>query len=273
MFGGVRALWLWYEKFRNLRKNTTNIALEQGVMGGVITGSAFTKQFPSINTTTGHGNSTLQGFVVAIYNIGCWLGSLLTMFIGERLGRKRTIMVGAGILAIGTIIQCSSFALAQLMVSLRRPNACCVTNDLKVGRIITGIGNGVITSSIPVWHAELVAAKSRGKFITTELSTNVGGVAVAYWVDYGFGFVQSSAQWRCPIALQVVFAVSTIIIISFLPDTPRWLLSHDHIEEALQVLHRLHPQEGIEEIEKRRLEIVAAIAQERIVQEKMGDAG
>lgn len=43
----------------------------------------------------------------------------------------------------------------------------------QVGRIITGTGNGIITSTIPVWHAELSKAKSRGKFITTELSTNV----------------------------------------------------------------------------------------------------
>jgi MFS family permease len=86
-------------------------------MGGVITGTAFTAQFPSIDTTSSNGNATLQGFTVAIYNIGCWLGALLTMFIGDRLGRKRTIMVGAAILAVGTVIQCSAYSLAQLLVS------------------------------------------------------------------------------------------------------------------------------------------------------------
>lgn len=227
---------------------------EQGVMGGVITGTAFTKQFPSIDTTTGSGNSTLQGFVVAVYNLGCWAGSLLTMVIGERLGRKRTIMIGAGVLAVGTIVQCSTFTIAQLIV----------------GRIITGTGNGIITSSIPVWHSELVQAESRGRFMTVELSTNVGGVAVAYWVDYGFSFVKNSSQWRCPIALQVFFALATIGLLSFLPDTPRWLLSHDHVEEALEVLHRLHPEQGLEQIEKQRLEIVAAITQEQLAQEHVG---
>ncbi|KAH8800222.1 general substrate transporter [Xylogone sp. PMI_703] len=227
---------------------------EQGVMGGVITGSAFTKQFPSINTTSGHGNANLQGFVVAIYNIGCWAGSLLTMFIGEPLGRKLTIIIGAIVLAVGTVIQCSSFELAQLMV----------------GRIITGTGNGVITSTIPVWHAELVRAKSRGKFITTELSTNVGGVAVAYWVDYGFSFVDSGAQWRFPIALQVVFALSTVLLISVLPETPRWLLSHDRPEEATDILRRIYVKEGIAAAEKERLEILTGITQERLAQEHTG---
>lgn len=90
-------------------------------MGGVITGTAFTRQFPTINTTTANGNSTLQGLVVAIYNIGCWAGSLLTMVIGEKLGRKRTIIVGATILALGTVIQCSSFGIPQLIVSFAFP--------------------------------------------------------------------------------------------------------------------------------------------------------
>lgn len=97
------------------------MATEQGVMGGIITGSAFTKQFPTINTTTGNGNATLQGFVVAIYNIGCWAGALLTVFIGESLGRKRTIILGATILTLGTVIQCSSYELAQLMVRDDQP--------------------------------------------------------------------------------------------------------------------------------------------------------
>ncbi|CAL5873457.1 uncharacterized protein PFLUO_LOCUS7736 [Penicillium psychrofluorescens] len=142
-----------------------------------------------------------------------------------------------------------------------------------VGRIITGIGNGIITSTIPVWHAELAQAKTRGKFITTELSTNVGGVAVAYWVDYGFGFVDSGMQWRFPIALQIVFALSTIALITFLPETPRWLLSHDRTEEAMEVLMRLYEHEGVETAERERLEIATAIAQERLSQERMGNKG
>ena len=230
---------------------------EQGVMGGVITGPAFTKQFPSINTTTANGNTQLQGFTVAIYNIGCWAGSLLTMFIGEKLGRKKRIMFGASVLAVGTLIQCSSFALAQLLV----------------GRIITGTGNGIITSTIPVWHAELSKAKSRGKFITTELSTNVGGVAVAYWVDYGMSYVDNGAQWRFPIALQIFFALSTIALITFLPETPRWLLSHDRREEAHEILSRLNIHEGPGEVERDLLAIETALAEERLAQAQVGAKG
>lgn len=90
---------------------------EQGVMGGVITGPAFTKQFPSIDTTTANGNAQLQGAVLGMYNIGSWAGSLLTAVLGESLGRKKSIIVGCLVIAIGTALQCSSFTLAQLIVS------------------------------------------------------------------------------------------------------------------------------------------------------------
>ncbi|KZO91052.1 general substrate transporter [Calocera viscosa TUFC12733] len=230
---------------------------EQGVMGGVITGPQFTQRFPSINTTSGHGNAQLQGFTLGIYNIGCWAGALLTMVIGEHLGRKKTIIVGAIILAVGTIIQCTSYTLAQLLV----------------GRIITGTGNGIITSSIPVWHAELSRAKSRGKLITTELSTNVGGVSVAYWVDYGMSYVNNEAAWRFPIALQVFFALSTIAFMMFLPDTPRWLLKQGQRAEAQAVLERLLIHEPVGAAEREILEIEAALAEERLAQAQLGNKG
>ena len=93
---------------------------------------------------------------------------------------------------------------------------------------------------------------------------------MAYWVTYAFSYVGSTAQWRAPIALQVAFALATISMLLFLPETPRWLLSHDHAEEALDVLHRLHTDQGIEQVEKDRLEIVAAISQERLAQKHLG---
>ena len=227
---------------------------EQGSLGGVLGGPAFTKQFPSINTTSGNGNPRLQGFVVGSYNIGCWLGALMTVYMGEKLGRKRTIMVGCTILAIGTAIQCSAYSIPQLVV----------------GRIITGTGNGVITSTIPVWHSELCKAKSRGSFITIELSTNSGGVAVAYWIDYGMSYVNNGAQWRFPIALQIFFALSTIALLTFLPETPRWLMSHDMADEAMDVLQKLNIDEEPGTAEKNHLEIWSAIQMERQAQKDLG---
>jgi MFS family permease len=101
-------------------------------MSGLLTGTAFTNQFPEINTTTGNGSDTLQGLVVAIYEIGCFAGSLFCLFAGESLGRKNCIWLGCLILSIGAALQTTAYGIPQMIV----------------GRIVAGVGNGMNTSTI-----------------------------------------------------------------------------------------------------------------------------
>ena len=138
-------------------------------MSGLLTGQAFTRQFPEIDTTdTGSGSSSLQGTVVAIYEIGCFFGSLFCLFAGERLGRRKCIWLGCAILSIGAALQAAAYGIPQLIV----------------GRIVAGLGNGINTSTIPVWHSELMKAHKRGKGLSIELAINIFGVMTAYWVSF-----------------------------------------------------------------------------------------
>ncbi|WWC70481.1 uncharacterized protein I206_104432 [Kwoniella pini CBS 10737] len=208
---------------------------DQGVMSGLLTGSAFTKQFPEIDTTdSGSGSASLQGTVVAIYEIGCLFGSIFTFFMGERFGRRRTIMLGCSVLIVGATLQTASFGIPQLIV----------------GRIITGLGNGINTSTVPVWHSETTHAHDRGKALAIELAINIFGVMSAYWIDYGLSFVNSPAQFRVPLAIQMAFAVVTIVIILFCPESPRWLLKHGREGEARAVLEQLSTYKGIDRMEQ-----------------------
>ncbi|KAG7833700.1 hypothetical protein KL943_003808 [Ogataea angusta] len=195
---------------------------DQGVMSGLLTGAAFTHQFPSIDTTdTGHGSSSLQGTVVAIYEIGCFFGALFSFALGEQLGRRWSIMLGCIILSIGAAIQTSAYGVPQLIV----------------GRIVAGLGNGMNTATIPVWHSEICKAHNRGRELSIELAINIFGVMTSYWVDYGMSYVDSEAQFRFPISLQILFALFTLAGVMFLPESPRWLIAHDRHAEAKQVIH------------------------------------
>lgn len=107
-------------------------------MSGLLTGVAFTKQFPEIDTTNGGGgSSSLQGTVVAIYEIGCFIGALLAFVFGELLGRRWSIMIGCAILTVGAAIQTSAYGIAQMIA----------------GRIIAGLGNGINTATIRMLHS------------------------------------------------------------------------------------------------------------------------
>lgn len=87
---------------------------DQGVMGGFLTSEPFMRTFPSI---TGAGNATLQGFTVAVYEIGCAIGALSVIFGGDRYGRRITVMLGELIVIVGAVLQASAFGLPQLIVA------------------------------------------------------------------------------------------------------------------------------------------------------------
>ncbi|KAK7712675.1 hypothetical protein SLS63_012322 [Diaporthe eres] len=106
---------------------------DQGVMSGLLTGTAFTAQFPEIDTNEGsNGSASLQGTVVAIYEIGCFFGSILALVFGEKLGRRMTILIGCLILCVGGALQASAYTIPHMIV----------------GRIVAGLGNGMNTSTI-----------------------------------------------------------------------------------------------------------------------------
>ncbi|KKY30144.1 putative sugar transporter stl1 [Diaporthe ampelina] len=219
-------------------------------MSGLLTGSAFTAQFPEIDTNEGsHGSASLQGTVVAIYEIGCFFGSILALVFGEKLGRRMTILIGCLILCVGGALQASAYSIPHLIV----------------GRIVAGLGNGMNTSTIPVWHSELMQADKRGKGLSIELAINIFGVMTAYWVDYGMSYVDNHAQFRFPLALQCLFAVLTIALMLVLPESPRWLIAQDRHDDARHILLALLPNKRPDEdfVNREMAEIQHAIDEER----------
>lgn len=144
---------------------------DQGVMSGIISAPAFNSAFPQTR-----GDSTWQGFVTAIYEIGCLAGALFQLGFGDVLGRRRAIIIGGVIMIVGVIIQVTAVpgnrAMAQFII----------------GRTITGIGNGMNTSTIPTYQAECSKTTNRGLLICIEGSVIAIGTLIAYWIDFGASY-------------------------------------------------------------------------------------
>lgn len=197
----------------------TLFGYDQGVMSALLSANQFDNVFPQTVS-----NPTLQSFLVAIYEIGCLIGALSNLWLGDRLGRRKTIVFGGIIMIIGAILQAASYSYAMMIVA----------------RIITGVGNGLNTSTVPSYHAECSPASSRGSFIMIEGSLITFGIMISYWIDFAFYWLAgSSAQWRVPISLQIVLALVMVGGIFFLPESPRWLAKHGRNAEALAVISAL----------------------------------
>ncbi|TKA31101.1 hypothetical protein B0A50_02070 [Salinomyces thailandicus] len=195
---------------------------DQGVMSGIISAEDFNTYFPQTKD-----NSTWQAFVTAIYEVGCLIGAILVLNFGDMSGRRRSIVVGASIMIIGVIIQCTAF------------DGSHATAQFIIGRTVTGVGNGINTSTIPTYQAECSKSSNRGLLICIEGGTIAIGTLIAYWLDYGASYGPPGLTWRFPIAFQIVFGIFIIIGMLFLPESPRWLLTKDRHEEATTVLAAL----------------------------------
>lgn len=87
-------------------------------IGGVV----ITQDYLDVHDLDGTDKTNIRSIVTSIYTIGCFLGALLAFSIGERLGRKKTIIIGSSIMTIGAILQTTSFSVPHMIV----------------GRIVTG---------------------------------------------------------------------------------------------------------------------------------------
>lgn len=87
-------------------------------------------------------------------------GAIVVIFGGEKIGRQRALVLGGCIVVVGTILQASSYSRAQFIVA----------------RIVTGLGNGINTSTLGIYQSETCSAESRGKLVTVEGIQAICGV-------------------------------------------------------------------------------------------------
>lgn len=195
-------------------------------MSGIINDAAFNDVF-----TATKGDSVMQALVTAVYELGCLAGAIYALIFGDWMGRRWMIFSGAIVMIVGVIIQVTSFEdhipLLQFFI----------------GRVITGIGNGMNTSTIPTYQAECSKTSNRGLLICIEGGVIAIGTMIAYWIDYGAHFGPQDLVWRFPIAFQIVFGVVIIVGMFYLPDSPRYLISRDRVEEGEYVLAALGGRE------------------------------
>ncbi|KAL5602168.1 hypothetical protein FOBRF1_009701 [Fusarium oxysporum] len=193
-----------------------------GYYQGVFSGVVVTQDFLKLHNLVGPTKTNVLATVTAIYDIGCFVGAVIALTIGEKLGRKKVIIVGTVIMSIGTIIKVTSYSLPQMIV----------------GRVVLGyiIGNGINTATAPIWQTETAQAKWRGKLAILEMAMNIAGFCLVNWINYGLSFVEGSVAWRFPLAFQFVFIFVLFATVPWLPESPRWLIAHGRTQEATEIL-------------------------------------
>lgn len=162
---------------RSLRIAVTIVAVtgfslfgyDQGLMSGLITGDKFNEEFPATAGDDQHA-TVIQGAVTACYEIGCFFGAIFALFRGDHYGRRPIVLLGSILLTVGAVISVTTF------------EGHWPLGQFVVGRVISGLGNGMNTATIPVWQSEMSHAENRGILVSFEGSVIAVGTFVAYWI-------------------------------------------------------------------------------------------
>ncbi|KAI1425053.1 MFS sugar transporter-like protein [Xylaria sp. FL1777] len=184
-----------------------------GVIAGVIGSSAYADRFQT--------NAAQNGAVVSLFTGGAFFGAGLAGLAGDHLGRRLTIMMGALIFILGGGLQTG----AQTI------------NFLYAGRSLAGAGVGFLTMII----REISHPSIRGRVTSLQQFMLGIGALVAGWTTYGcYTNLKNDAQWRIPLGIQIIPAVILAALILLFPESPRWLIDHNKLDEGLATLARLH---------------------------------
>ncbi|KAI4744197.1 general substrate transporter [Aureobasidium sp. EXF-12298] len=198
---------------------------DTGLIGGVLTMDSFKNSFDLNGDHAAYAN--LSGNIVSVLQAGCFIGAAASFWVSDTFGRKSALLYADIIFIIGSLLQtCSAIGNHSLAI-------------LYVGRVIGGIGVGLISAVVPTYIGENVNKEIRGRCIGTMQLFNVTGIMLSYFVNYGVTrsiSTTNDAQWRVPFALQMLPGVLLLIGIVSQNESPRWLVEKDRHEDALRAL-------------------------------------
>ncbi|KAK8029750.1 hypothetical protein PG993_011041 [Apiospora rasikravindrae] len=187
---------------------------------------------PGFVAAMGELTAARKGVITAIYYLGTWLSYIFVSHpVSDYLGRRYAALIGTAVLAVGTGFEAGATA----------PRAYAM---MIVGRIICGLGVAMVSTSVPLYQAEIAPAGQRGKYVVLNHVGFVAGLASGFWVGYAVTFWESTphqiyVSWRLSAAVVLIPALIFGAGLPFLPETPRWLIEHGRFTEAQRSLHWL----------------------------------
>lgn len=108
------------------------------------------------------------------------------------------------------------------------------------GRVLCGIGSGMVFANTPVYMSEVSPPHTRGLLVGLHGVGVVTAYILAAIVALAFYFVDGPMQWRCIFIVLTGVGVIYLATLYFIPESPRWLMEKDREDEAKQVLEYLH---------------------------------
>jgi len=190
---------------------------------------------------------------VGSLNFWAIFGALLSHWICDKYGRRRSFIIAAIGFIIGSFITGASNSYTMLMT----------------GRVFVGLGVGFGLAIDPLYIAEITPAAHRGKLVTwSEIGINAG-IVLGFATAILFYNVEDSLEWRLILYMGTIMPfVMIYLVLKVMPESPRWLVNCGREDEAKQVLKQVYP-EGFN-VDPVVDDIKEALERERLAGQRVG---
>jgi MFS family permease len=176
-------------------------------------------------------SATQIGWTGSLYVGGAVVGALVFGRLTDRLGRKRLFLVTMAVYAAATFA--TAFAPDFAVFAL------C--------RFVTGLGIGGEYAAINSAIDELIPPRVRGR-----VNLAING---SFWIGAALGAGASLLLldalgpvlgWRAGFLMGALLALAIALVRRHVPESPRWLLTHGHAEEARRIVEAIEAEVGAE---------------------------
>ena len=171
---------------------------------------------------------SMEGWTMSCAILGCAIGAVLAGVIGDRLGRKKLLLLSAllfAVSAVGTAVPKSLFTFI-------------------IFRTLAGVGIGMAALASPMYIAEITPARIRGRMVSLNQLAIVAGFLLVYFANYhiaqqGDQSWQVNTSWRWMFGVGLAPALLFFVLLLLVPESPRWLVERGRRAEAYHVLARI----------------------------------
>jgi len=207
-----------------------------GSFGGILFGydiGVMTGALPFLQSAWDlHGKAAIIGWITSSLMLGAVLGGALAGQLSDRLGRKKMILISSLVFMAFSLL--CAFA----------PNRGWIY--LVIMRIFLGLGVGAASALVPAYMSEMAPAKLRGRLSGLNQTMIVSGMLLSYIVAFLLKHLPEHLAWRTMLGLAAVPAFILFAGVLRLPESPRFLVRHNRIDEARTVLSYIRPAHLVE---------------------------
>lgn len=200
----------------------------------------------------------MHGFTASSALMGCIIGSALSGLLASHWGRKKSLILAGVCFFLSAL---GSYDPEFLFFSAGKPTYSLMV-AFNLYRILGGIGVGLASAICPMYIAEVAPTDIRGTLVSWNQFAIIFGQLIVYFVNFlilgshhnpiintvqGIASVMPGSDswtittgWRYMFGSEALPAGLFILLVSFVPETPRYLVLTGHDEKAVHVLQRIN---------------------------------